>query len=264
MLGLDKLESESIFIIREAYNKLKKIGLLWSLGKDSGVLIWLTKKAFFGQVPFPVIHLDTGKEFPETYEFRNKFKDIWGLNLIADQCPPIENVSEDLPPASRFAARKSLGLKQTIKKYNFQGLISGIRRDEQSTRAKERIFSPRDNNNSWDFRDQPTELWGHYNTHVPLGAHVRIHPLLQWSEIDIWRYIEREQIPICPLYFSNNGKRFRSLGEIGITDPIESKANSIKEIIGELEETRDPERAGRKMDHESEDVFEKLRTTGYL
>lgn len=261
---LDYLESNSIHIFREAFNQLKKPGMLWSLGKDSNVMIWLARKAFFGHVPFPVIHLDTGAEFPETYEFRDRYSKEWALNLIADSCPDISRTDETLPPASRFAARKSEGLKQCLKDYGFDGLITGIRRDEQSIRAKERIFSPRNADGSWNFRDQPPEFWDQFNTIIPPGGHLRVHPLLQWTELDIWRYIAREHIPVVSLYFARDGRRFRSLGEIGITEPIDSEAATIDEIIEELGLLKTEERAGRTMDHESEDAFERLRSSGYL
>lgn len=264
MNHLDALESESIFILREAYSRFKRLAMLWSMGKDSNVMIWLARKAFLGRIPFPLAHLDTGEEFPETYAFRDHYAQAWGLELIDDACPPIEAVDPDLPPASRLAARKSLGLRQAIERHGFEALITGIRRDEQATRAKERVFSPRGEDGDWDFRDQPPEFWDHYNTDFAPGAHVRVHPLLQWTEIDIWRYIERENIPVVPLYFARGGKRFRSLGEKGITFPIDSHATSVSEIIEELEATRAPERAGRAMDHESEDAFERLRAHGYL
>lgn len=264
MSNLDALENESIYILREAYNRFERPCMLWSLGKDSNVMIWLARRAFLGRVPFPVAHLDTGKEFPETYAFRDRYVREWGLDLIADECPPIEATDPSLPPASRFAARKSLGLGQAIERYGFQALITGIRRDEQSTRAKERVFSPRGDEGEWNFRDQPPEFWDQYNTDLKPGTHMRIHPLLHWTEVDIWRYIQRENIPVVPLYFARNGKRFRSLGEEGITFPIDSTASTLDEIIAELEATRAPERAGRAMDHESEDAFERLRAHGYL
>ena len=264
MNHLDTLESESIFILREAYSRFKRLAMLWSMGKDSNVMIWLARKAFLGRIPFPLAHLDTGEEFPETYAFRDHYAQVWDLELIDDACPPIEAVDPDLPPASRLAARKSLGLKQAIERHGFEALITGIRRDEQATRAKERVFSPRGEDGEWDFRDQPPEFWDHYNTDFAPGTHVRVHPLLHWTEVDIWRYIERENIPVVPLYFARGGKRFRSLGEQGITFPIDSDATSVAEIIEELEATRAPERAGRAMDHESEDAFERLRTHGYL
>ncbi len=264
MTDLDELEAESIFILREAYRRFDNIAMLWSIGKDSNVMIRLAQKAFVGRIPFPCAHLDTGKEFPETYAFRDRYAKEWGLNLIADDCPPIEQVDQSLPPASRFAARKSLGLEQAIKNYQFDGIIAGIRRDEQATRAKERVFSPRSPYGAWDFKDQPPEFWGQYTVVKKPGVHVRVHPLLHWTEVDIWRYIEREDIPIVPLYFARDGKRFRSLGEEGITFPVDSSAATIPEIIAELEETRAPERAGRAMDHEAEASFEKLRQSGYM
>ena len=136
--------------------------------------------------------------------------------------------------------------------------------DEQVIRGKERVFSPRRSDGSWDFRDQPAEFWDHYQTDFPADVHVRVHPLLAWTELDIWRYVERERIPVCELYFARNGKRFRSLGESDITFPIDSSAATIPEIIAELEHTRQSERAGRAMDHEREDTFERLRAAGYM
>jgi sulfate adenylyltransferase subunit 2 len=262
--NLDWLEAQSIYVLREAYARVKRLGLLWSIGKDSSVLVWLCKKAFLGRVPFPAIHLDTGLEFPETYAFRDHYAREWQLDLIADACPPIEAVDPSLPPASRLAARKTLGLQQAVDRYSFGGLVAGIRRDEQATRAKERVFSPRAKDGQWNFRDQPPEFWGLFQAEYPAGTHVRIHPLLNWTEVDIWRYIARESIPVVPLYFAHDGKRYRSLGEIGITHPIASDAADIDSIIAELEATRTPERAGRVMDHDSEDAFERLRVGGYL
>ncbi len=264
MNHLDALEAESIFILREAYHQLNKPAMLWSVGKDSNVMIWLARKAFVGAIPFPVVHLDTGKEFAETYAFRDRYVPEWGLDLIGDACPPIETVDPSLPPASRFAARKSRGLTQALERHGFDGIIAGIRRDEQSTRAKERVFSPRGADGVWDFRDQPPEFWHQFNARAPRDAHVRVHPLLQWTERDIWLYIQREGIPVVPLYFARDGKRFRSLGEEGITHPIDSNAATIDDIIAELDATTAPERQGRAMDHEAEDAFERLRESGYM
>lgn len=258
------LESDSIFIIREAFNRVKPLAMLWSLGKDSNVLLWLVRKAFFGHVPFPVILLDTGNELDEVYAFRDRYVSEWKLNYINAQCPPIEETDPSLPPMSRAAARKTLGLKRLMEQRGFRGIMLGIRRDEQAVRSKERIFSPRDSSGKWDFRNQPPEFWDQYKTDFPVGDHIRIHPLLGWAEIDIWRYIEQERIPVVPLYFARNGKRYRSLGEKDITFPVDSSASSIAEIIAELETTRQPERAGRGMDHEREDAFEALRSTGYM
>jgi sulfate adenylyltransferase subunit 2 len=261
---LDDLEAQSIFIFREAFARLKKIALLWSLGKDSNVMIWLARKAFFGRVPFPAMHVDTGKKFPEMYAFRERYAKEWNLDLILESCPPIDSVDPTLPPAARSAARKTEGLKLALAKHGFDGLIAGIRRDEEATRAKERVFSPRGAEGIWDVRDQPPEFWNHFNASPPPGAHLRIHPILHWTEADIWAYTQRENIPIIPLYLSQNGKRYRSLGDQDITFPIASDASNIEEILAELETTTVSERSGRAMDHESEDAFERLRTAGYL
>jgi sulfate adenylyltransferase subunit 2 len=268
MNPLDQLESESIYILREAFSRIEKLAMLWSLGKDSNTMVWLAKKAFFGHVPFPVLHVDTGKKFPEMYQFRARYAAQWGLNLIVRPCPPVEEVDPSLPPAARSAARKTLGLKHVLKEFGFQGIIAGIRRDEESIRAKERVFSPRGEDGAWNLKDQPPEFWNQFNTDVPQGAshlfHLRVHPLLHWTELDIWRYCRRERIPCVDLYFSKNGKRYRSLGDQDITFPVASHASSIDEIITELEATRVPERAGRAMDHEAEDAFERLRADGYM
>ncbi len=261
---LDKLESESIYILREAFNKIGRLGLLWSLGKDSGVLVWLARKAFFGRVPFPAIHIDTERKFPEMYAFRDRYTKEWGIDLIRGICPPIEEIDPTLPPATRAAARKTAGLKALLRDHGFTGIIAGIRRDEEGTRAKERVFSPRADNGSWDFRNQPGEFWDHYMTELPPGSHVRIHPLLHWNEIDIWRYVQRENIPVVDLYFARDGKRYRSLGDQDITFPMDSNAANIDEIIEELSSTRIAERAGRAMDAEAEDSFERLRVDGYM
>jgi len=261
---LDELEAQSIYIFREAFARLKKLALLWSLGKDSNVMIWLARKAFFGKVPFPALHVDTQKKFPEMYAFRDQYAKEWGLDLKVDFCPPIEEIDPTLPPAARSAARKTEGLKLALAKYGFDGLIAGIRRDEEATRAKERVFSPRGLEGGWDVRDQPPEFWDHFNASPPQGAHLRIHPILHWTEEDIWAYTQRENIPIIPLYLSNNGKRYRSLGDQDITNPVASDASNIEEILTELKATKVPERAGRALDHETEDAFERLRVAGYL
>lgn len=261
---LGALEADSIFIIREAFSRLKPLGLLWSLGKDSNVLLWLVRKAFFGHVPFPAILLDTGDEFAEVYAFRDRYVKEWGLAYVNAACPPVEATDPSLPPMARAAARKTLGLEQVIAQRGLRAILLGIRRDEQPIRGKERIFSPRDAAAKWDFRRQPPEFWDQYKTDVAEGGHIRVHPLLAWTELDIWRYIEREGIPVVPLYFARDGKRFRSLGERTITFPIASTAGTIAEIIAELEATREPERAGRGMDHEREDAFEALRSAGYM
>lgn len=264
MDDLDRLEAQSIYIFREAYNRFDRLAMLWSLGKDSNVMVWLAKKAFCGHVPFPVVHVDTGKKFPEMYAFRDRYTREWGLNLIRGECPPVEEIDETLPPAARSAARKTVGLKWLQEAHQWNGIFAGIRRDEEAVRAKERFFSPRGSTAEWDFRNQPPEFWDQFNTDFPPGTHVRIHPLLSWTELDIWLYSRREGIPLISLYFSKGGKRYRSLGDQDITNPVDSPAETIDEIIAELATTKVPERAGRAMDHEAEDSFERLRRDGYM
>jgi sulfate adenylyltransferase subunit 2 len=264
MEHLDVLESRTIYILREAFNKIDKLAMLWSLGKDSNAMLWMARKAFFGHVPFPLVHIDTGKKFPEMYAFRDRYAKEWNLDLKSGTCPPVEEMDPTLPPAARSAARKTAGLNKMLEKEKFTGLIAGIRRDEEGTRAKERVFSPRGGQNKWDFRDQPPEFWDQFKTDFAPDTHIRVHPILQWTEIDIWRYIQREGIPIVDLYFSRNGKRYRSLGDQDITFPVDSEASTLDEIIEELQETKIAERSGRAMDHESEDAFERLRADGYM
>ena len=261
---LDGLEAQSIYILREAYARFDRMGLLWSLGKDSNVMVWLARKAFFGHVPFPLMFCDTGKKFPEMYAFQRRYAAEWGVELIVRDCPPIEEIDPTLPPATRSAARKTEALKRLVAERQLQAVVAGIRRDEEATRAKERVFSPRGENAEWDFRDQPPEFWDQFKTDFPPGTHIRVHPILHWTELDIWLYIQREGIPVVPLYFSRGGKRYRSLGDMDITHPIASEAASIPEIIAELRQTRIAERSGRAMDHEAEDAFERLRTAGYM
>jgi sulfate adenylyltransferase subunit 2 len=261
---LDDLEAQSIYILREAFACVEPLSMLWSIGKDSTALLWLARKAFLGRVPFPLIQLDTEMELPEVYEFRDRIAKKWDLDLRVELCPPESTVDQTLPPGARAAARKTEGLKQLLQREGYRGVLLGIRRDEQATRAKERVFSPRSFGGDWDVRHQPAEFWNHYTTDVAEGMHLRIHPLLHWTEIDIWRYHMRENIPYVPLYLAKDGKRYRSLGEKNITAPIDSNAATLEEIIAELEATREPERAGRLMDHEQEDAFERLRAAGYM
>ncbi len=264
MQHLDELEAQSVYILREAYNKIQPLAMLWSLGKDSNVMVWLARKAFFGHVPFPVMHVDTDKKFKEMYEFRDRYAKEWDLSLLVERCPPVEEMDQSDPYATQLAKRKTFGLRAALEKHGFNGVIAGIRRDEEAVRAKERVFSPRGETGDWDIRDQPPEFWDQFKTDFPPGMHLRIHPLLHWTEIDIWRYTQREGIPTVPLYFAKDGKRYRSLGDEEITFPIDSSASTIEEIIEELETTKAAERAGRAMDHVSEDAFEQLRTQGYM
>ncbi len=274
---LDVLEARSIHIFREAYAAIDRLGMLWSFGKDSTVMIWLAKKAFFGHLPFPLIHCDTELEMDEVYAYRDRYTQEWDIQLISEICPPIEETDPSLPHDTRVAARKTLGLKNVIGKQGFTGIIAGIRRDEEGTRGKERVFSPRSDEAAWDVKDQPPEFWGQYNTSFAPGTSLRVHPLLHWSELDIWEYIRREGIPVVPLYFARayhafEGRefggammRFRSLGERGITWPVPSEADTIDAIIDELKVTKTSERAGRPMGADSDEAsFEKLRAAGYM
>jgi sulfate adenylyltransferase subunit 2 len=264
MTDLDALEAESIFVLREAYRRVKPLGMLWSMGKDSTALLWIARKAFLGTVPFPVSLLDTEMEYPEVYAFRDELIARWGLDYRNELCPPEAAVDQTLPPGGRAAARKTEGLRALIRRERWKGVVLGIRRDEQATRAKDRVFSPRDPDGSWPFRDQPAEFWRYHQTETVDGAHLRVHPLLHWTEADIWRYTKRENIPFCELYLAREGKRFRSLGERNITFPVASEAATIDAIIAELATTRQSERAGRSMDHETEEAFERLRAGGYM
>ncbi len=264
MDDLDALEAQSVYVLREAYRRLQPLAMLWSLGKDSNVMLWLARKAFLGRVPFPVLHVDTGRKFPEMYAFRERYAREWDLDLVIGDCPPIETIDPTLPPAARSAARKTSGLAALIEQRALAGVIAGIRRDEQATRAKERVFSPRAAGHRWDVRNQPPEFWDQFAVPFEPGAHVRVHPLLAWTELDVWRYIEREKIPVVDLYFARDGLRYRSLGDRDITSPVPSEASTIAEIVAELRETRTSERAGRASDNETEDAFERLRVAGYL
>ncbi|MDR6291982.1 MULTISPECIES: sulfate adenylyltransferase subunit CysD [Inquilinus] len=264
MNHLDELEAESITILREAFARIDRLGLLWSIGKDSTLILWLLRKAFFGHIPFPLVQLETHMELPEVYEFRDRLVREWNLPLIIEDCPPEAAMDPTLAAGARAAARKTEGLKSVIHREGFEGIIVGIRRDEQGTRAKERVFSPRSFEGGWDVTDQPAEFWGQYKTRFEPGTHVRIHPILKWTEIDVWRYTQREGIPIVPLYLAKDGLRYRSLGEKNITLPVESDADTIDAIIAELETTKVSERSGRIIDNETEDGFERLRSAGYM
>jgi sulfate adenylyltransferase subunit 2 len=261
---LDRLEAQSIFVIREAYARLKPLAMLWSAGKDSNVLLWLARKAFLGHVPFACALLDTGDEFDKVYAFRDRYAREWALDMRNISCPPLADTDPALPPAARAAQRKTLGLKEFIKADRLAGLLVGIRADEQAVRAKEPYASPRGALGDWSPADQPPELWEHLAMDRPAGGHVRVHPLIDWTELDIWLYTRREGVPVLPLYFAKDGLRFRTVGEKSITRPFASSAANLDEVIDEVARLRTPERAGRTMDHEREDAFERLRADGYM
>ena len=266
MNNLDELESQSIYIMREAYRHVDKLAMLWSIGKDSGVLLWLARKAFLGQVPFPLVHIDTSYKMPEMIEFRDRFAKEWGLNLIVGQnkAALANGMNHTLGRVTCCGALKTEGLRMTLAEHGFTGVLAGIRRDEEATRAKERVFSPRNADAQWNYSDQPPEFWDQFNTDFPEGTSLRIHPLLDWTELDIWRYVRREGIPVVDLYFAKDGRRYRSLGCAPCTFPVPSTATTVDEIIEELADTSVSERSGRAQDKESEDAFERLRTDGYM
>jgi sulfate adenylyltransferase subunit 2 len=164
--------------LREAYATAERPALLWSMGKDSNVMLWLARRAFFGRVPFPVVHVDTGLEFAEIYAFRDRLAEEWRLDLLVAPCPPLEAMDPTLPPNARSASRKTAGLRDIIAKRDFDAVIAAIRRDEQTTRAKERVFSPRGDDNAWKFREQPPELWGHFALGAPPGGSAVISGVL--------------------------------------------------------------------------------------
>jgi len=262
---LDELESQSIYIIREAYYHYKKLAVLWSIGKDSSTLVWLCRKAFFGKVPFPALHIDTSFKFPQMYRFRDEYSKKWGLNLVIARNEAA--LAAGMTCGKKLEccnALKTEALKQAIAKYGFEALLLGIRRDEHGIRAKERYFSPRDEKFQWDYQDQPPELWDQYKNQAQEKTHIRVHPLLHWREKDIWYYIRREQIPITELYFAKNGKRYRSIGCTSCCSPIDSEADNVDKIIEELETTNTSERAGRAQDKEDTYTMQKLRALGYM
>ena len=258
---LDELESQSIFILREAYRSFKNLVMLWSIGKDSTVLLWLARKAFFDHVPFPLMHIDTCFKIPEMIEYRDRFAKEWKLNLIVGKNECALQRKETFPDGNLTrlqccATLKSEALKHTLSgewprwimdhkkgeyvRYEegepFTGVIVGARSDEEGSRSKERYFSPRDRHNDWDVGDQPPELLNQFKTDFAPGTHVRIHPLLDWTELNIWEYIDRESIPIVDLYFDHgDGKRYRSLGCFPCTKPVESTAKNTKEIIENIQ-----------------------------
>ncbi len=287
MSHLDELESQSVFIFREAYKHFKELCMLWSIGKDSTVMLWLARKAFFGHVPFPLVHIDTAYKIPSMIAYRDRIAKEWKLDMVVGQNTKAlaEGMNHTRGRLECCRALKTEALKHTLAgtwprqrmdhatgEYRvdantepYTGVIVGARADEEGSRAKERYFSPRDHNNDWDVADQPPELWNQFKTDFAPGTHVRIHPLLDWTEINIWEYIERENIPIIDLYFDGgSGKRYRSIGCETCTGMIESTATSTQEILVELRATNVPERAGRAQDQEDTYAMEKLRREGYM
>ncbi len=258
--NINELEEKSIYVIREAKSRFNKMAALWSMGKDSTAMLAIARKAFLGKIPFPVIHIDNGIDFPESYKFRNDLAEKWGMEVIVAK----SKIKPEISGYSCCGSNKTVTLKKVLEEYGFEALIVSIRRDEHAVRAKERYISPRDRNFKWNYKDQPAEVWNSYSSKLDKKGHLRVHPILDWNEIDIWSYIKKNKVPINPLYYSNNGYRYRSLGCTHCTVPIGSNAKSIDSIIKELESTKVEERSGREQDKEKAYIMEKLRALGYL
>ncbi|SDH97722.1 sulfate adenylyltransferase subunit 2 [Pseudomonas benzenivorans] len=298
---LKQLEAESIHIIREVAAEFDNPVMLYSIGKDSAVMLHLARKAFFpGKLPFPVMHVDTRWKFQEMYSFRDKMVAEMGLDLITHVNP--DGIAQDINPFVHGSAKhtdimKTEGLKQALDKYGFDAAFGGARRDEEKSRAKERVYSFRDSKHRWDPKNQRPELWNVYNGKVKKGESIRVFPLSNWTELDIWQYIYLEGIPIVPLYFAaerevieKNGTlimidderilehlsdeekariekrmvRFRTLGCYPLTGAVESSAATLPEIIQEMLLTRTSERQGRVIDHDAAGSMEEKKRQGYF
>lgn len=281
MTDLKELESKSIYIIREVRSMYKNPAVLCSWGKDSTTLLHLIRKAFHGKIPFKVIHIDTTFKFPEIYRFRDEMTKKWDIDLIITKND--EELKKGMSPEkSKFECcnqLKTQALKQCINKNKFDVVLAGIRRDEHGIRNKEHYFSPRDKNFRWrvseennqgdsgikSLQDPEFSGWEIYATYFGKETdHVRCHPLLGWSEIEIWEYIKQNNLPIVSLYFAKNGKRYRSIGCEHCCGPVESNADDIDKIIEELKTTQVKERDGRAQDKENEYNMQKLRSLGYM
>jgi len=290
---LERLEATSVYILREAYANFKNLGMLWSIGKDSTVLLWLVRKAFFGHVPFPLIHIDTHYKIPEMVEYRDRLTKEWRLNMIVGTNWDALEHKQTFPDGTvdRITCcrlLKTQALKDTLGgisnrlRFNhntqsyevdqstepFTGIILGVRADEEGSRSKERYFSPRDHQSEWNISQQPPEFWNQFKTDFAPGTHLRIHPLLDWTELNIWEYIKRESIPTVSLYYNHgNGKRYRSLGCYPCTAPVDSDARTVDEIIIELKTGKFAniaERSGRAQDKDDGGGLETLRRDGYM
>ncbi|MBI9106311.1 MAG: sulfate adenylyltransferase subunit 2 [Spirochaetales bacterium] len=293
MNHLVQLESKSVFILREAYANFKNLCMLWSIGKDSTVLLWLARKAFFGHVPFPLVHIDTSYKIPEMIKYRDALAMEWKLTMIYGQNEAALKSNQTFPDGqldrinccrrlktdalrdtlsgkgSRYRLNHSTGQwDEDQDKEAYTGVIVGARSDEEGSRSKERCFSPRDTENTWDVGAQPPEFWNQFKTDFAPGTHLRIHPLLDWTELNIWEYIKKENIPTVSLYYNQgNGRRYRSLGCYPCTFPIKSESKTVDEIIRELRSgalENVAERSGRAQDKDDGGSLETLRRGGYM
>jgi sulfate adenylyltransferase subunit 2 len=300
---LKYLEAESIHIMREVVAECQNPVMLYSVGKDSSVMVRLAQKAFYpGKLPFPLLHVDTGYKFPEMYEFRDRFCQEIGVRLIVERNEEwIAKGSHPLKLGTDVccAHLKTEGLLNALKKHGFDAAFGGARREEEKSRAKERVCSIRDEFGQWDPKNQRPELWGLYNTRLNEGHSIRVFPLSNWTEVDVWRYIQLEHIPVVPLYFAQprqiitrNGIlilassysivmddaraqiaedeietamcRFRSLGCMPCTGVIRSTATTIDDIIVELQQTKRSERENRLIDLGSDAAMEEKKKEGYF
>ena len=294
---LQKLEAESIHIIREVAAEFDKPVMLYSVGKDSAVLLHLARKAFApGKIPFPLLHVDTDWKFKEMIAFRDHMAEKYGFELLVHKNP--EGLAMGINPFDFGSAKhtdvmKTQGLKQALDKYQFDAAFGGARRDEEKSRAKERVYSFRDKNHRWDPKSQRPELWNTYNGKVNKGESIRVFPLSNWTELDIWQYIYLENIEIVPLYLAaerpvverdgtlimvdddrmplEDGEevmmknvRFRTLGCYPLTGAVESDAATLPDIIQEMLLTKTSERQGRVIDHDSSGSMEKKKMEGYF
>ena len=298
---LKQLEAESIHIIREVAAEFDNPVMLYSIGKDSAVMLHLARKAFYpGKLPFPVMHVDTRWKFQEMYSFRDKMVADLDLNLITHTNP--DGIAQDINPFVHGSAKhtdimKTEGLKQALDQYGFDAAFGGARRDEEKSRAKERVYSFRDSKHRWDPKNQRPELWNIYNGKVNKGESIRVFPLSNWTELDIWQYIYLEGIPIVPLYLAAEREvierdgtlilidddrirehlsteetariqkkmvRFRTLGCYPLTGAVESTATTLPEIIQEMLLTRTSERQGRVIDHDGAGSMEEKKRQGYF
>ncbi|AXX93682.1 sulfate adenylyltransferase subunit CysD [Malaciobacter molluscorum LMG 25693] len=294
---LKQLEAESIHIIREVVAEFNNPAMLYSIGKDSAVMLHLAIKAFApAKLPFPLLHVDTTWKFKEMIEFRDKRAKELGFELLVHVNQ--EGVDQGIGPFTHGSAvhtdiMKTQGLKQALNKYKFDAVFGGARRDEEKSRAKERIYSFRDKNHRWDPKNQRPELWNIYNGRVHKDESIRVFPLSNWTELDIWQYIYLEQIPIVPLYFAKKRPvvekdgikimvdddrmpieegeevkeelvRFRTLGCYPLTGAVESSATTLPEIIQEMLLTKTSERQGRVIDQDQAGSMEKKKIEGYF
>jgi len=294
---LKQLEAESIHIIREVASEFKNPVMLYSIGKDSSVMVHLAMKAFYpAKPPFPLLHVDTTWKFRQMYEFRENYaaKEL-GLEVLSyiNQEGLKENIDPLVSSGKHTTLMKTEGLKKALDKYGFDAAFGGARRDEEKSRAKERVFSFRDNFHRWDPKNQRPELWNLYNTRVNKGESIRVFPLSNWTELDVWQYIHLEKIPIVPLYFSAprpvvardgimlmvdddrlklkpgeqpeiKNIRFRTLGCYPLTGAVESDAKTLPDIIQEMLLTKTSERQGRVIDNDDEGGMEDKKKEGYF